>query len=94
MHFMENGISLDPAAVLHAESILYAYGMARWEQYEVWVLTKGKWELVAHFSDMEIASSVFKNRTYRQKLVHAVYEDGNRLSEDVMAEVGRTREEP
>jgi hypothetical protein len=68
--------------------------MARWEQYEVWVLTKGKWEVVATFSDMEVASAVFKNRTYRQKLVHAVYEDGNRVSEDVMAEVGRTREEP
>ena len=94
MQTIESGLSLSPAAVLQAESILYAYGMGRWEQYEVWVLTKGKWELVAHFSDMEIASSVFKNRTYRQKLVHAVYEDGNRVSEDVMAEVGRTREEP
>ncbi len=83
-----------PAEVGLLARILYAGIMARWEQYEVWVLTKGKWEVVAHFSDMEVASAVFRNRTYRQKLVHAVYEDGNRVSEDVMAEVGRTREEP
>jgi len=91
---IEAGFSLSPAAVIQAESILYAYFMARWEQYEVWVLTKGKWEMVAHFSDIEVASAVFKNRTYRQKLVHAVYEDGTRMNEDIMAEVGRTREEP
>lgn len=87
-------MQFEPVEVGAFARILYSGIMARWEQYEVWVLTKGKWELVAHFSDMEIASSVFKNRTYRQKLVHAVYEDGNRISEDVMAEVGRTREEP
>jgi hypothetical protein len=68
--------------------------MSRWEQYEVWVYNRGKWDLLAHFTNMEVASAVFKNRTYRQKLVHAVYEDGNRVSEDVMAELGRTREEP
>ena len=88
------GLQFVPSEVSVLARILYAGTMARWEQYEVWVLTKGKWEVVAHFSDMEVASAVFRNRTYRQKLVHAVYEDGNRVSEDVMAEVGRTREEP
>lgn len=68
--------------------------MARWEQFEVWVYNKGKWELVAHYNDFDVASAVFSNRTYRQKLVHAVYEDNNRVSEDIMAELGRTREEP
>jgi hypothetical protein len=68
--------------------------MARWEQFEVWVFNKGKWELVAQFNEFDVASAVFRNRTYRQKLVHAVYEDGNRVSEDIMAELGRTREEP
>ena len=88
------GFQFAPLEIGLLSRILYAGTMSRWEQYEVWVLTKGKWEVVAHFSDMEVASAVFRNRTYRQKLVHAVYEDGNRVSEDVMAEVGRTREEP
>ena len=89
-----NAFQFEPVEIGLLARILYAGKMSRWEQYEIWVLTKGKWEVVAHFSDMEVASAVFKNRTYRQKLVHAVYEDGNRVREDVMAEVGRTREEP
>jgi hypothetical protein len=68
--------------------------MARWEQFEVWVFNKGKWELVAQFNEFDVASAVFRNRTYRQKLVHAVYENDQRVSEDTMAELGRTREEP
>lgn len=68
--------------------------MARLEQFEVWASTKGTWGLVAAFLDMDIASAVFKNRTYRQRLVHAVYEDGKLVQQDVLAEVGGTREEP
>jgi hypothetical protein len=67
--------------------------MARWEQYEVWASTKGKWGLVAWFVDLDVASAVFRNRTYRQRLVHAVYEDGKLVQQDVIAEVGGTREE-
>jgi hypothetical protein len=68
--------------------------MPRWEQFEVWVMNQGKWEMVAHFNELDVASAVFKNRTYRQKLVHAVYEDGKMLQQDIIAEVGSTREEP
>ena len=68
--------------------------MARLEQFEVWASTKGQWGLVASFSDMDVAAAVFKNRTYRQRLIHAVYEDGKRVQADVLAEVGGTREEP
>jgi hypothetical protein len=68
--------------------------MPRWEQYEVWVMNQGKWELVAQFNDLEVASAVFRNRTYRQRLIHAVYEDNKVVQQDVIAEVGSTREEP
>ena len=68
--------------------------MLRWEQYEVWASTKGQWGLVAWFMDAEVASAVFRNRSYRQRLVHAVYEDGKMVQQDVIAEVGGTREDP
>lgn len=55
-------------------------------------MTKGVWEQVGHFNDLDLASAVFRNRSYRQKLVHAVYEDDAMVSQDVIAEVGRTRE--
>jgi len=57
-------------------------------------MKKGVWEQVGHFNDLELASAVFRNRSYRQKLIHAVYEDEKILSQDVIAEVGRTRETP
>jgi len=66
--------------------------MARWEQFEVWAMTKGVWEQVGHFNDLDLASAVFRNRSYRQKLIHAVYEDDAMVSQDVIAEIGRTRE--
>jgi len=69
-------------------------GMARWEQFEVWAMTNGEWHQVGHFNDLELASAVFRNRTYRQKLIHAVYDGESLLSQDVLAEVGRTRESP
>ena len=65
----------------------------RWEQYEVWAMTKGKWEFIASFVDFEVASAVFRNRTYRQRMLHVVYEDKVMVKQEVIAEVGRTREE-
>jgi hypothetical protein len=68
--------------------------MASWEQYEIWVENKGRWDLVASFVDFEVASAVFRNRTYRQRLIHAVYEENKLVRQDVVAEVGSTRQEP
>ena len=68
--------------------------MSRWDQFEVWVMTKGEWQQVGHFQDLDLASAVFRNRSYRQKLIHAVYEGETLVSQDVLAEIGRTRETP
>lgn len=68
--------------------------MPRFEQYEVWAARGEKWELVAAFTDFDVASAVFGNRTYRQRLIHAVYEDGKKTAEDVIAELGSTRTAP
>lgn len=54
----------------------------------------GKWELIATFLDFDLASGVFRNRSYRQKLLHVVYEGNVKLQEDVLAEVGSTRVDP
>ena len=64
------------------------------EQFEIWLENKGRWNLHASFQAFEPASAVFSNRTYRQKLVRAVYEDGKLVLQEVIAEVGRTRQEP
>ena len=66
----------------------------RWDQYEIWVMNKGKWEFIAAFIDFDVASAVFRNRTYRQRMLHVVYEGATMVKQDVIAEVGTTREEP
>jgi hypothetical protein len=64
------------------------------EQYEIWVENAGKWERLAFFRDFDVASAVFANRNYRQKLVHATYdENGRKVAEETLAEIGRTREQ-
>jgi len=68
--------------------------VARWEHFEVWAEKAGKWELIAAFLDFDVASAVARNYTYRMKLVHAVFEDGRRVQEETLAELGATRHKP
>jgi hypothetical protein len=68
--------------------------MAEWDQYEVWVEKRGKWELVASFREFAVASAVARNYSYRMRLIHAHYDNDKLLRQDVIAEVGTTREHP
>jgi hypothetical protein len=64
------------------------------QQYEVWVDNHGKWERIAVFRELAAASAVFSNRTYRQKLLHVTYDaNGKKISEETVAEIGRTRQD-
>jgi hypothetical protein len=65
--------------------------MARWEQFEVWVLHGAKWSMVAAFNDFELASTVSRNRTERMRLIHTVYENGKVVEQDILAELGMVR---
>ena len=64
----------------------------RWEHFEVWAEKAGKWEMVGAFSDFDVASAVARNYTYRMRLLHAVFEDGKKVQEEVLAELGSTRQ--
>lgn len=50
--------------------------------------------MIASFRDLDVASAVASTRTSRVRLVRAVYEDGKRVGQDIIAEVGSTREHP
>lgn len=62
------------------------------EQFEVLQLNGDKWELVAAFGDFELANGVARNRQARMRLVHATYDGGKQISQDVLADLGTTRE--
>ncbi len=66
--------------------------MARWEQYEIHQMNGTKWELLGAFADLELAKTMARNRATRMRLVRAVYEDGKLLEQDVIADLGATRD--
>jgi hypothetical protein len=66
----------------------------RWEHFEVWAEKSGKWEMVGVFADIDVAAAVARNYTYRMRLLHAVFEEGKRVQEDLLAELGTTRDKP
>ena len=68
--------------------------MARWEQFEVWALKGEKWEFLASFLNFEVANALARNRPSRVRLIHAVYEDGKVVEQEILAEVGATRNQP
>ncbi|MFB3917808.1 MAG: hypothetical protein ACE14M_13835 [Terriglobales bacterium] len=68
--------------------------MSRFEQYEIWALHGEKWELVASFANFDVANAMTRNRSSRVRLIHAIYEEGKPVEQEVLAEVGATRQTP
>jgi len=66
----------------------------RFQQYEVWQMSDGKWEFVSSFAEFEIAQSVAMNRKSRVRLLKVTYENGASVEQEMIAEVGETRGEP
>ena len=64
-----------------------------WEHFEVWADKGGKWQLIGAFAALDVANAVARNYTYRMKVVHAVFEDGKRVKEETLAQLGSTREQ-
>ena len=68
--------------------------MARFQQFEVWQMNRGRWEFVASFVDFDVAYAVAKNRDNRVRLLKVTYESELPVEQEVIAEVGATREQP
>jgi hypothetical protein len=68
--------------------------MPGFQQYEVWQNPEDKWELVATFLDFDTAYAIAQNRQHRVRLLKVMYENGQPVSQEVIAEVGSTRSAP
>ena len=68
--------------------------MARFEQYEVWEFNDERWEMVASFRDLDLANAMARRRSYRVRLVRVTYEDGKAVQQEVLTDIGATREIP
>lgn len=60
-------------------------------QYEVWILGKDAWELIAAFSHFEPASAMAQLRSERVRLVRVHYEEAREVERELLVEVGATR---
>ncbi|HEX6881709.1 MAG TPA: hypothetical protein VF135_15160 [Terriglobales bacterium] len=65
--------------------------MPRLEQFEVMQLSGDKWQLVAAFRDLDLANELVRVRGANVRLVRATYEDGKRISEDIIVSLGNPR---
>ena len=68
--------------------------MARFEQFEIWEFNHERWEFVASFKDFDVAHAMARTRRYRVRLTHAVYENGKAVDQQILSEIGATREDP
>ncbi len=66
--------------------------MARWEQFEIWQKSGDKWELLAAFPDLDLAQTMARSRNVKSRLLRATYEDDRLVEQDVIAELGATRD--
>jgi hypothetical protein len=66
----------------------------RWEQTEIWERKGEKWEMTSSWREFDVATAVARSKNAPMRLVHSVYDDARRVSEDVLAELGATREHP
>ena len=67
--------------------------MDRFEQFEVWEFNRGRWELIGAFRDFEVANVLAHRRSYRVRLMHVVYEGNKPVQQDVLTEIGATRQD-
>lgn len=70
-----------------------ASSMAKWKQYELWVLAgENKWELAGVFPTTELPTAMAGARTTRARLIEVLYEGSKLLAQEVVAEIGVGRE--
>ena len=68
--------------------------MARFEQFEIWEFNQGRWEFTASFKDFDVAHVMASKRRYRVRLMQVVYENGKAVDQQILSEIGATRDEP
>ena len=61
------------------------------DQFEVLQSAAGRWELVASFPVLELATAIARSRGANVRIVRATYEDGKKTSEDIILDLGATR---
>ncbi len=65
--------------------------MSQIEQFEVLQMAGEHWELVAAFPALDFATEIARSRGANVRIVRATYENGKRVAEDIILDLGATR---
>lgn len=65
--------------------------MSRVEQFEVLRLIGERWELIGAFPQLELATAVAQSRSANVRIVRVTYEEGKKVAEDMILDLGSTR---
>ena len=65
--------------------------MPGFEQFEVLQQVGTRWDLVAAFPALELATEIAKARGANVRVVRAAYENGKKIGEDIILDFGSTR---
>ena len=87
-----NHLKTKVISVLANQELQSGSAMARWEQFEIWQKNGEKWELLGAFSDLQVANTMARSRSTHTRLIRAVYEGENKIEQDVIADIGPTRD--
>jgi hypothetical protein len=87
-----NTMETEVISVLATQALESESEMARWEQFEIYQQNGEKWELLGAFSELELAKTMARNRSSRMRLVRSVYDDTKQVEQDVIADLGATRD--
>lgn len=87
-----NPMETEVIGVLATQALELETEMARWEQFEIYQMNGEKWELLGAFADLELAKTMARNRSTRMRLVRTVYDEGKQVEQDVIADLGATRD--
>ena len=68
--------------------------MAKFAQFEIWEYNGGRWQFIASFVDFDLANVMARQRSYRVRLTKVLYGDGKVVGQEVLTEIGATRQRP
>ncbi len=68
--------------------------MTRFSQYELWVPSAERWQMIASFREFDVAYAVARGHGTRVRLMQVTYDSGKPVEQEMIADFGTMRDEP
>ncbi len=68
--------------------------MMRFVQYELWVPSAERWQMIASFREFDVAYAVARRHGTRVRLMQVTYDSGKPVEQEMIADFDIMRDEP